>query len=77
MLTTFPLENFVCREVVETFFYGTDHVSYWVNFGITVVISGAALVVSLSTCNLGSVMELTGSIAASMLAYIIPPLLYI
>lgn len=36
-----------------------------------------ALTVSLLTCNLGIVLELTGGFSATALAYILPPLCYL
>lgn len=72
MFTTLPLECFVCRETIETFFYHnkpfdqTRHVIY------TTLLVGSGLLISLSTCDLGIVLELTGGFAASALAFVFP-----
>lgn len=76
MLTTLPLEAFVCREVVETYFFPDAPFSMkrHLIFGTSHVVS--AMVLSLLTCDLGVVFELIGATSACALAYILPPLCY-
>ncbi len=76
MLITLPLECFVCREVLETyFFHGEYDQSRHLIFTSALVVS--SLFVSLITCDLGIVLELTGGLAASALAYIFPAICYL
>ncbi|KAI9756341.1 MAG: hypothetical protein M1815_003763 [Lichina confinis] len=77
MLTTLPLEAFVCREVM-THYYFPD--APWqarrhVVFSTGLVVGATAL--SLLTCDLGAVFELIGATSACALAYILPPLCYL
>ncbi|KAK7568695.1 amino acid transporter [Phyllosticta citricarpa] len=77
MLTTLPLEAFVCREVMENYYFpgeawdGNRHMV----FTTTLVVS--AMCLSLLTCDLGAVFELIGATSATALAYILPPLCYL
>jgi sodium-coupled neutral amino acid transporter 11 len=77
MLTTLPLEAFVCREVMNNYWFPDEH--YQPNrhmiFTASLVIS--AMTLSLMTCDLGVVFELFGATSACALAYILPPLCYI
>ncbi|KAI8388527.1 transmembrane amino acid transporter protein-domain-containing protein [Radiomyces spectabilis] len=77
MFTTIPLEAFVCREVLETFFWPAATFNLKRHFILTTVLVLIALVISLLTCNLGIVLELTGGFSATALAYILPPLCYL
>jgi len=76
MLTTLPLEAFVCREVIQNYFW-PNHTSEPFNLKRHIVISTAlvwaALLISLTTCDLGAVFELIGATSACVLAYILPP----
>src|SRR6201999_1911946 len=77
MLTTLPLECFVCREVMNNYWFPEE--PYQPNrhliFSSALVVS--AMGVSLITCDLGAVFELIGATSACALAYILPPLCYI
>jgi sodium-coupled neutral amino acid transporter 11 len=78
MLTTLPLECFVCREVMTNYFYARDkpyHFARHLIFSTGLVVS--ALAISLITCDLGAVFEIIGATSACALAYILPPLCYI
>ncbi|KAI9492230.1 transmembrane amino acid transporter protein-domain-containing protein [Zychaea mexicana] len=77
MFTTIPLEAFVCREVLETFFWPAKAFQRTRHIAITTVLVLVALTVSLLTCNLGIVLELTGGFSATALAFILPPLCYL
>ena len=77
MLTTLPLECFVCREVMNNYYFPEE--PYQPNrhliFSSALVVS--AVGISLLTCDLGAVFELIGATSACALAYILPPLCYI
>lgn len=77
MLTTLPLEAFVCREVMLNYYFPGEPFNMHLHliFSTSLIIS--AMVLSISTCDLGSVFELVGATSACAMAYILPPLCYI
>lgn len=89
MLTTFPLEIFVVRDVMRdiVYFYshdddsgsGSSHfeLSSKQHFFITTILVFSSMGVALLTCNLGIILEVIGATSASLMAYIIPPLCYL
>ncbi|KAM9940067.1 hypothetical protein OXX80_000445 [Metschnikowia pulcherrima] len=87
MLTTFPLEIFVVRDVLKDIVLAgtsslagsTAHLelSHKQHYFITTILVFSSMSVSLFTCNLGMILELIGATSASLMAYIIPPLCYL
>ncbi|KAF9138623.1 hypothetical protein BGX30_008941 [Mortierella sp. GBA39] len=77
MFTTLPLEAFVCREVIETYYFPGAPFSMKRHAIITTGLVGVALVIALLTCDLGFVLEVTGGFSATALAFILPPLCYL
>lgn len=85
MLTTFPLEIFVVRDVLKDIVLvsedggSTAHMELTnkQHIIITTVLVFTSMSVSLFTCNLGMILELIGATSASLMAYIIPPLCYL
>ncbi|KAL4964788.1 putative amino acid transporter [Aspergillus stella-maris] len=77
MLTTLPLEAFVCREVMTTYYFPDEpfNLNRHLIFTSALVITSVAM--ALLTCDLGAVFELIGATSAASLAYIFPPLCYI
>ena len=77
MLTTLPLEAFVCREVMNEYWFADEpyHPNRHIIFTTSLVIS--ALTLSLMTCDLAVVFELFGATSACALAFILPPLCFI
>ncbi|KAH8685623.1 amino acid transporter-like protein [Tricladium varicosporioides] len=77
MLTTLPLEAFVCREVMFNYWFPGEpfNMNLHLIFSTSLVVS--AMTLSLITCDLGAVFELIGATSACALAYILPPLCYI
>ncbi|CAM1509457.1 Fc.00g031960.m01.CDS01 [Cosmosporella sp. VM-42] len=77
MLTTLPLEAFVCREVMITYFFPDEpfNMNRHLLFSTSLVFS--AMILSLITCDLGAVFELVGATSAVAMAYILPPMCYI
>ena len=77
MLTTLPLEAFVCREVMLNYWFPGEpfNMNLHLIFSSALVVSAMAL--SLVTCDLGAVFELIGATSACALAYILPPLCYL
>lgn len=77
MLTTLPLEAFVCREVMLNYYFPGEpfNMNLHLIFSSSLVVS--AITISLITCDLGVVFELVGATSACALAYILPPLCYI
>ncbi|KAF3085511.1 hypothetical protein TWF569_002204 [Orbilia oligospora] len=77
MLTTLPLEAFVCREVMIGYWYPGSPFEMKRHIIFTTGLIISALLISLFTCDLGAVFELIGATSACALAYILPPLCYI
>lgn len=88
MLTTFPLEVFVVRDVLKDIVAAFSHsgsnsestsaeLTQKQHFSITTILVFSSMSVSLFTCNLGMILELIGATSASLMAYIIPPLCYL
>ncbi|KAF7554406.1 hypothetical protein G7046_g6821 [Stylonectria norvegica] len=77
MLTTLPLEAFVCREVMQTYFFPDAPFSMKRHLLFSTGLVVSAMVVSLFTCDLGAVFELVGATSAVAMAYILPPMCYI
>jgi solute carrier family 38 (sodium-coupled neutral amino acid transporter), member 11 len=77
MLTTLPLEAFVCREVMETYFYPDGPFSMRRHILFSTGLVGGATLISLVTCDLGAVFELVGATSAVAMAYVMPPMCYI
>ncbi|KAL4763268.1 putative amino acid transporter [Aspergillus foveolatus] len=77
MLTTLPLEAFVCREVMTTYYFPDEpfNMNRHLIFTSALVLTSVAM--ALLTCDLGAVFELIGATSAAALAYIFPPLCYI
>lgn len=77
MLTTLPLEAFVCREVMLNYYFPGEpfNMNLHLIFSTSLVVGSMTL--SLVTCDLGSVFELVGATSACAMAYILPPLCYI
>jgi sodium-coupled neutral amino acid transporter 11 len=78
MVTTLPLEIFVCREVILTY-YWPDPAQHTTRKHIvsTSLLVGSCMAVSLFTCNLGAILELVGASTASLMAYVLPPMCYL
>lgn len=88
MLTTFPLEIYVVREVVKQLItirrrimyrdssYTLENLTHFQHVSVTSFVSFVPMLISLFTCNLGAILELVGATSASLIAYILPPLCY-
>ncbi|PHH91810.1 hypothetical protein CDD83_10233 [Cordyceps sp. RAO-2017] len=77
MLTTLPLEAFVCREVMLTYWYPDEGFSMRRHLVLSSGLVAGATALSLLTCDLGVVFELVGATSAVAMAYILPPMCYI
>jgi sodium-coupled neutral amino acid transporter 11 len=77
MLTTLPLECFVCREVMLNYWFPDEAFDYGKHMIFTTSLVLTATILSMFTCDLGVVFELIGATSACALAYILPPLCYI
>ncbi|QSZ31544.1 hypothetical protein DSL72_001111 [Monilinia vaccinii-corymbosi] len=77
MLTTLPLEAFVCREVMLNYWFHHEPFNMHLHLIFTSSLVVSAMALSLITCDLGAVFELIGATSACALAYILPPLCYI
>ncbi|WVQ96710.1 hypothetical protein IAU59_003817 [Kwoniella sp. CBS 9459] len=72
MSTTIPLEVYVCREVVEEYFFKSRPFSQQRHVIITSLTIFSTMAIALVTCDLGVVLELSGGLSASALAFIFP-----
>lgn len=77
MLTTLPLECFVCREVMTVYYFPSEPHHPTRHLLFTTALVFAAMALSLLTCDLGVVFELVGATSACALAYILPPLCFV
>ncbi|KAI0479261.1 transmembrane amino acid transporter family protein [Xylariaceae sp. FL0804] len=77
MLTTLPLEAFVCREVMLNYWFPGAPFRLDLHLAFSTALVLGATAISLVTCDLGIVFELVGATSACALAYILPPLCYI
>ena len=77
MLTTLPLEAFVCREVMLTYWFPDAPFSLRRHLLFSTGLVVGAMAISLVTCDLGAVFELVGATSAVAMAYILPPMCYI
>lgn len=77
MLTTLPLEAFVCRSVMTTYYFPDEPFNPNRHLLFTTTLVVASMVLALITCDLGAVFELIGATSAAALAYILPPLCYV
>ncbi|CAG7854508.1 Vacuolar amino acid transporter 2 [Serendipita indica DSM 11827] len=76
MFTTLPLELFVCREVIEQYFFADAAWNRQRHIIITTTVLFGAMLISLTTCDLGVVLEVAGGVAATALAFIFPAACY-
>ncbi|KDQ21740.1 hypothetical protein BOTBODRAFT_98866 [Botryobasidium botryosum FD-172 SS1] len=77
MFTTLPLELFVCREVIEQYFFSHETFSQERHILFTTSILFASMLISLITCDLGITLEITGGVSATALAFIFPAICYL
>ncbi|KAF8345834.1 amino acid transporter [Amanita rubescens] len=77
MFTTLPLELFVCREVIEQYFFSHELFNLQRHVFFTTTILFASMLVALVTCDLGVMLEITGGASATTLAFIFPAICYI
>ena len=77
MVTTLPLEAFVCRSVMLEYFCPDAPFNRNRHLIFTTALVLGAMIVSLITCDLGTVLELIGATSAAALAYVFPPLCYV
>lgn len=77
MFTTLPLELFVCREVIEQFFFSHETFNMQRHVFFTTTILFSSMFVALITCDLGVMLEITGGVSATTLAFIFPAVCYI
>ncbi|KAJ6499287.1 amino acid transporter [Mycena sanguinolenta] len=77
MFTTLPLELFVCREVIEQYFFSHETFNIQRHVFFTTTILCASMLIALITCDLGVMLEITGGVSATALAYIFPASCYL
>jgi len=77
MFTTLPLELFVCREVIEQYFFSHEGFSPQRHLVFTTILLFSSMFIAMITCDLGLMLEVTGGISATTLAFIFPAACYV
>jgi len=77
MFTTLPLELFVCREVIEQYFFSHEGFSSQRHLFFTTTLLFSSMFIAMITCDLGLMLEITGGISATTLAFIFPAACYV
>ncbi|KAH9858611.1 amino acid transporter [Lenzites betulinus] len=77
MFTTLPLELFVCREVIEQYFFDSEPFNMQRHVFFTTAILCSSMLISMITCDLGVMLEITGGASATALAFIFPAACYL
>lgn len=77
MFTTLPLELFVCREVIEQYFFSHESFNLQRHVFFTTTILVSSMFLALITCDLGVTLEITGGVSATALAFIFPAACYL
>ncbi|KAI9066604.1 amino acid transporter [Trametes sanguinea] len=77
MFTTLPLELFVCREVIEQYFFEHEPFNMQRHVFFTTAILTSSMIISMITCDLGVMLEITGGASATALAFIFPAACYL
>ncbi|KAI0823351.1 amino acid transporter [Trametes gibbosa] len=77
MFTTLPLELFVCREVIEQYFFEAEPFNMQRHVFFTTAILCSSMIISMITCDLGVMLEITGGASATALAFIFPAACYL
>ncbi|KAI8969563.1 AAAP amino acid permease [Trametes punicea] len=77
MFTTLPLELFVCREVIEQYFFENEPFNMQRHVFFTTAILCSSMIISMITCDLGVMLEITGGASATALAFIFPAACYL
>jgi len=77
MFTTLPLELFVCRETIEQYFFSHEEFNQQRHLLFTTSILFSSMFLSMFTCDLGVMLEITGGVSATALAYVFPAICYI
>jgi len=77
MFTTLPLELFVCREVIEQYFFAHEAFNQQRHLLFTTSILFASMFLAMITCDLGVMLEITGGVSATALAFIFPSVCYL
>ncbi|KAJ3818434.1 amino acid transporter [Lentinula raphanica] len=77
MFTTLPLELFVCREVIEDYFFAHEEFNPQRHLFFTTTILFSSMTLAMITCDLGVMLEITGGVSATALAFIFPAACYL
>lgn len=72
LLLTYPLGLYVTRDTVEKAVFSGKKFSMNRHVLITIALLAATAILGCVTCDLGIIVEITGGIGASLLAYFIP-----
>jgi len=77
MVFTYPMEQFVARHSMDSMLFDARQpVSAKRHYGLTLCLWGLSLAIALVVEDLGVVLEISGSLSASVLGYILPIICY-
>ncbi|TPX58232.1 hypothetical protein PhCBS80983_g03265 [Powellomyces hirtus] len=78
MFFTYPLELYIARDVIrEVFHPKVKELSNVWHYSYTIALVVATTSIAVATCNLGFVFDITGGLAASVIAFILPSACYL
>ncbi|KAJ3378562.1 hypothetical protein HDU92_007310 [Lobulomyces angularis] len=72
MFFTYPLELFIARDTIQQALFRTPNISKENHLIFTILILLSTIIVGCSTCQLGMILELSGGVTASVIAFILP-----
>lgn len=74
VILTYPLELFVCRELLVTAIHKRKSVGSWVRILYAGLLVLGTLLISLVICKVNDAVDITGGVAGSIVAFILPTL---
>ncbi|CAM9615994.1 unnamed protein product [Pylaiella littoralis] len=80
MVFTYPMEMYVSRHVLDVAVFqtmlGKGPITPARHYGLTLGLWALTIILSMSTDNLGSILEIFGAFGASIIGYVLPALLF-
>lgn len=77
MIFTYPVVAYAVRDTIEKSAFKGRPFSWFRHVAITAVIVSSTALVACWVCNLGVIMEITGGVSASIIAFVIPSAAYL
>lgn len=79
VILTYPLELFVCRDILEKVVHGSNrhNIGKVIRLGYTALLVAGTILIGVIVCDLNDVVDITGGMASAAIAFIFPPAIYI